>query len=153
MAGRGSAPGEHRGGRKKGKLNQATIDKAVRAEADVIRHEVSGKKLAKEVLEDYMFAFHAIAAVYQRSLVEAMQAGRLPNPGDVEKFKDWGTLVTKTAADLAKYQSPTFRAIAVTMPGPMPKGADGKIVEGTIIKLDQIAISKVYRQIVAGDGK
>ena len=150
---RGAAPGERRGGRAKGKLNQATLDKAVRAEADVIRHEVSGKKLAKDVLEDYMFAFHAIAAVYQNAIIEALRTGLQPAPSDVEKFKDWGTLVTKTAADLAKYQSPTFRAIAVTMPQPLPKGADGNIIEGTIIKLDQISISKVYRQIVAGDRK
>lgn len=150
---RGAAPGERRGGRAKGTPNKATIERAVRAEADVIKHEVSGKKLAKDVLEDFMFLFAGMAAAYQPLPPgAAVPAGREPNEG---KFEKWATLAVKTAADLAKYQSPTFRAHAVTttMPAPLPKDVHGKIIEGTVIKLDQIAISKVYRQIVAGDGK
>lgn len=148
---RGAAPGERRGGKAKGTRNSATIARALEAEADVIRHQVSGKKLAKDMLDDYMLAFHAVAASYQRSLADAFQAGVKPTQADLDAFMKWGELVVDTAAQLAKYQSPTFRAIQVNAPAPLPKDTNGKIIEGTIIHLDQIAISKAYRQIVAGD--
>lgn len=149
--GRGAAPGERRGGKAKGTPNKATVARAVQAEADVIKHQVSGKKLAKDMLDDYMLAFHAVAASYQRSLADAFQAGVKPAQADLDAFMKWGELVVDTAAQLAKYQSPTFKAIQVNAPMPLPKDAGGKIIEGTVIKLDEISISKVYRQLVAGD--
>lgn len=150
MAGRGAAPGERRGGRAKGTPNKATTERALIAEAEVIKHEVNGKKLAKDVLEDFMFLFAGMAAAYQPLPPGSpVPLGREPNEG---KFEKWATLAVKTAADLAKFQSPTFKAVAVSMAQPLPKSG-GKTIEGKVIKLDQISISKVYRQIVAGDGK
>jgi hypothetical protein len=148
MAGRGAAPGERRGGRRKGEPNKATIERALIAEKNLIDAKVNGKKLAKEVLEEFMFTFAGMAAYYQ-PLPDNQPApiGRKPNEA---KFEKWARLACDQAKELAKYQSPTFRAVQVTASQPLPTGPGGKQIDGEVIKLDQISISRVYRQIVGG---
>ena len=67
----GSKPGERRGGRQEGTPNKATVQKqlvaAQIAERTVADARTMGKKLAKEVLEDFMLHFADIAEQYRPS--------------------------------------------------------------------------------------
>lgn len=116
---RGAAPGERRGGRIKGIPNKATIQKALIAERTVADARSAGRKLAKEVLDDFMHLFVGIAATYQ-----PLPPGTEPRPGatpDEPMFEKYARLAVETAKNLANYQSPTFRAIVVAPP-PEEKG-------------------------------
>ncbi len=118
---RGSKPGERRGGREKGIPNKATIERAIIAEQVVARAEMTGRKLAKEVLDDFMQLFAGMAAMYQPLPPGApTPPGRAP---DESKFEKYATLAVGTATQLAKYQSPTFRAVMVAPAPPTSKGA------------------------------
>lgn len=117
---RGSRPGEHRGGRKKGGRNRATIERMererlakqvedVKITDALAAAKVSRNKLAKEVLEDFMVLFAGIAGTHQ-----PYPPAQPQNPNyDAEKFERFARLTVDAAKELAKYQSPQFRAIVV----------------------------------------
>lgn len=117
----GSKPGERRGGRQKGTPNRGTIEaKALRArgreaEAEMTVEErqqarnLEGAPLAKEVLENLMMVFLTRARFYDPA------AGRQP---DEAQFEKWALHTVAAAKECAKYQSPTFRAIALAPPPP-----------------------------------
>lgn len=113
---RGSPPGTNRGGgRPKGKKNRGTIEKerlaAEIAAKTVMDARAAGKKLAKEVLEEFMFLFAGMAATYQPLPPGTIApAGRQP---DDAKFNEYAKLAVHCAQKLAPYQSPTFQAIMV----------------------------------------
>ncbi len=135
-------------GRKVGIPNKATLEKALIAKRTVDDARASGKKLAKEVLEDYMFAFNAVAAHYQRNIVEALKIGGQPAKVDLDGFERWGGLTTRTGADLAKYQSPTFKAIQVT--APTPEMLAIPLQDGNVITIDDPeALIRVYKRRIS----
>jgi hypothetical protein len=94
------ARGKKTGGRKLGTLNKATIERALIAELDTAETKASGRKLAKETLEDFMHTF-----------VQAAQGFR--ERGDLDKFREWATLAIECAKALAPFQSPRLSALAV----------------------------------------
>jgi hypothetical protein len=105
----GSKPGERRGGRRKGTPNKATVQKALIAARTVAEAKMSGKKLAKEVLEDFMLLFAGMAGDFQTT-----PPGAAPNPrADEDKFWKFAQAAIDCAHKLAPYQSPTFRAVVV----------------------------------------
>jgi hypothetical protein len=111
MAKGGARPGA---GRPRGP-SKATIEKALIAERNVSEVKASGKKLAKEVLEDFMLFFAKMAADFQTS-----PAGASPNPqADEGKFWKYAQAAVDCAHKLAPFQSPTFRAVTVA-PSPEP---------------------------------
>lgn len=127
---RGAAPGERRGGgRKPGQKNRATLERealrareeaARKAEIDVGLAKLAGKKLAKEVLEDFMVLFAGIAGTHQ-----PYPPAQPQNPNyDAEKFERFARLTVDAAKELAKYQSPQFRAIVVA---PAPDANKGEV--------------------------
>jgi hypothetical protein len=79
----GSKPGERRGGREKGSLNKATIERALMAEREVANANEPRQKLAKDHLEE-LVDFYA-----QMSISE---------PDEVEK---WSKLRMQAASRLA----------------------------------------------------
>jgi hypothetical protein len=127
MAGKGgSIPGA---GRKKGQKNKATIEReliaARQAEKRIDEAVNSGRKLGKDVLDDFMQLFAGIAASYQpvapdvwEGMTEEQKAKRTPNPVEFEK---WARLAVHCATKLAPYQSPTFQAIMIAPPPPDPR--------------------------------
>lgn len=129
------------GGRKAGTPNRRTTEAAEAARVQVQQSVQRGLKLGKDMLEDYMMAFHNLAVMYQ-PLPDGVPIppGHQPDP---EKFKDWGMLVVQTAKALADFQSPKFRAIQVMAPPPeqLPR-PDGNVV--TID--DPIAMARVYQR-------
>jgi hypothetical protein len=68
-----------------------------------------GKKLGKEVLEEFMMVAAGMAARYQPAPL-----GQPKKPGQNEtKFLTYAEMAIKCASDLAQYQSPRFKAIVV----------------------------------------
>lgn len=150
MAGVGNKPGAGIGGRPAGVPNRATTERALEAERQLVEARASGKKLAKDVLEQFMLAFAAMAASAQ------------PRPGNeqqanVRDFEKWGKLAVATAARLAPFQSPTFRAILIGDPSTIASG----LLPGAAVTMapgaelltfptDAIGISRIYRRLVDG---
>jgi hypothetical protein len=111
---RGSRPGEHRGGRQKGSKNLATIERETREAQQRARVQLRQPKvrLAKDVIEEFMMIGIGYAAKYQKAPEgQTLPQGREP---DEEKFKEWAQITVGWATDLARYQSPTYRAIQVS---------------------------------------
>jgi hypothetical protein len=123
---RGSKPGEGNrgGGRAKGKLNKATVERAALAER--ILAEQAGKpgqKLGREVLEEFMNMFGGIAGAFQPTPA-------VPGPitqndlkvwaaGDDEPmFEKYSKLALKAATELADFQSPKFAPVHAPAPPP-----------------------------------
>jgi hypothetical protein len=131
----GSKPGERRGGRQRGTPNKTTMERLLRAERETAVAQAEGRKLAKEVLDDFMVLF----------------AGSQP---DEAKFEKYARLAIATAADLAPYQSPTFKAIAVMAPQiPALGGGDVLSLEHAVEMSvdDPVQVSRVYRFIMTGE--
>jgi hypothetical protein len=117
---RGSKPGERRGGRPKGARNKATLERAAVAERVMNETQMAGRKLGKEVLEEFMIVFSGIAAAHQpRSATDIVAWSNSPQEAMFEKY---AKLAVKTAHDLADFQSPKFAAIHIASPAPAPKG-------------------------------
>lgn len=153
MAKGGFRPGS---GRTKGVKNKATLLKeqvaaeiAARTAMDARRE---GKPLAKDVLEEFMLLFKSMAARHQplpRNM--PVPAGRDPNPA---LFKEYAELTVYTAKSLAPFQSPTFKAMAITLPGTGPgsgalPGDNAKPVEGKVIDLnDPNVAARAYLTLI-----
>lgn len=122
---------------------KSTIERALVAERQVLESRAAGRKLAKEVLEEFMLVFAGMAATNQP------KPGVNGQPsGNVTDFVKYAELAIHCAERLAPYQSPTFRAI-ITTPPP-PPGPEGAYTTGLEIELtDQTAIARVYKQFVA----
>lgn len=144
-----------RGGRRQGAgaprgMRKSTIDKrkkeleheeARRAAALIEQAHLAKRKLAREVLEEFMFLFAGMAAHHQP-----------PPPGAVnlneneEAFRYYAGMAVDTAAALAQYQSPKFRAVVQMAPPTIP---EAKTIEGKVTRLDdQITLAQVYRRLV-----
>ena len=109
------APGRKTGGRQLGTPNKASQERALIAQQVKARADMAGRKLAKEVLDEFMHLFAGMAAAYQPlppGTIE--QEGREP---DEAKFEKWARLAIQCAKELAAFQSPTFRAIAIASGG------------------------------------
>ena len=137
-------PKGHRyGGRQKGTPNKKTQQRLLQVAMDQHDSAKGRKKLAKDVLEDFMHLTAGMAAMYQPRHPDAPQ-----NPHqNEEKFWKCVELTRDFATALAKYQSPTFKAIAVqTQPPsetePVTINQDGKNV---IALNDPVALTRLYR--------
>lgn len=131
---RGSKPGEGNrgGGRKKGKLNKSTIEKAALAQR--IMQEAAGKpgkKLGKEVIGEFMEMFGGLAAAFQPT---PAVPGHPLSATDMETwakshkeplFEKYAKLAAKCASDLADFQSPKMGSVQV--PAPAPERGSGPV--------------------------
>lgn len=104
-----------RGGRVKGTPNKRTLEamekEQITKQISTEVRSVPSRKLAKEVLEDWMFIFQSTAAPFQNRVALAMQANTAPMASDYDGLQRWGELVIHTAKMLADFQSPKFRAV------------------------------------------
>lgn len=146
---RGAKPGQRFGGRAKGQKNRGTIEReriaAEVAARTMMDARTSGQKLAKEVLNDFMQLFGGMAAYHQP---DAPGSSRINPHADETKFLRYAELAVFTARHLATFQSPTFKAIAITAPPPDPKliNPDGT----NVVRLDDpVELAAVYRKVMA----
>lgn len=147
MASKGQK-GVRDGGRSAGTPNKATTERVEQARVAVEQAKGRGVKLGKEMLEDYMMAFHAVAAVFQNKIATSLQQSQPPAAADLAGFQEWGGLVVSTAKSLADFQSPRFRAIMVqAAPG---ENAPRDVTPGSnVVQLkDPVAMSRAYQQLV-----
>lgn len=139
---RTKAPGS---GRARGTKNRATIEKeriaaeiAARTVADA---RVAGRKLGKDILDDFANLFYSMAAKFQANL-----------PNDEDKFLRYAGLAVDCAHKLAPFQSPTFRAVAIVAPAPQDV-RPGAVIDNVIPLNDPIATARVYRRLVSASRK
>lgn len=118
--------GHRFGGRTKGIPNKATIEKAEKMRRDIVDARVSGRKLAKDTLDDLVMVFMEMADAYKPAPTGQDKLG-----ASEEKFEKWARLAMEAARALAPYQSPTFRAIVVA-PAPTEKDATGEVKRFTL---------------------
>ena len=135
-------------GRTAGTPNKVTVEAAELARISNEQAQARGVKLGKDMLEDYMMKFHDVAATYQGRIAKALRTKKNPRAADVAAFKDWGGLVVSTAKELAKYQSPTFRAIAVVAPPPGSEKPAMVSGDNVITIKDAQALARVYQNTV-----
>jgi hypothetical protein len=155
------AKGYKTGGKQKGTMNKATRERleseriARQAQEEVNKAADRKIKLGKDVLEDYMGAFHNVAAAYQNRIAVLLEKQRATSltpdertelRASLAEFKEWGSLTAETARKLADFQSPKFKAIAVMAPPPsLPKPVAGK----NVIPLnDPVAAMRVYQNML-----
>jgi hypothetical protein len=154
MPGGGSKKGERRGGRQKGSLNRATIERLEQAkiiqqiedqacqlgasDTQVGALTTSKRKLAREELEDLLPIIKGGVAHFQPTVAPENKAADWPT------FKGWLQFYADTLLRLAEFQSPRFKAIAVAMgttPTAPPQPGDG------VISLDDpVALQRIYER-------
>jgi hypothetical protein len=107
----GSKKGEHRGGRKKGTPNRATVERhlEILKAAGVDNYSA---RLGRDVLAKVMVELDALAEKYHPA--------RGPTP-DEELFVKYATMAAKVAGDLTPYQSPRLAAMMMQSSHPRPK--------------------------------
>jgi hypothetical protein len=104
---RGAAPGERRGGRRKGSKNKDVIERAMIGD---LRKQ--GRKLAKEILDEFMHYFAAAAIKYAPYIVREGVDQINPN-ADQAKFMELARAACDAADKLAPYQSSKMATIAL----------------------------------------
>lgn len=108
MPGGGAKPGERRGGRQKGALNKKTI---LKREIEWVgpSHELSIESLERGSIECEN------NAIYFRPTTDAeIKAGKELNPNaNLEEYKHWMDRWFMWRRELAQYQSPKLKAIAI----------------------------------------
>lgn len=129
---RGAKPGERRGGRAKNTLNKATVERALIAEQEIEKAKASGRKLAKEYMQDFLPILAGMAAYYQPTFPGMTTQNR---NGNAAEFERWLRPTMEMMKMLASFESPTFRAIVVAPPPPQNKGA--RITQFTLTIFDE----------------
>lgn len=136
-------------GRKKGSKNKLTIEREIQKEQRAIRRYGSGNeegpKLGKEIIERFMNIATKYALMYEPK-DEDLKHSADPKEQDYRdwkrnQFKGWARLAVAWAADLAPYQSPTFRAISIS-PQREEDDVGGTIVLNTIEQVKQHLLSR-----------
>jgi len=143
-------------GRPKGARSLATIERervaAEIAQRTVMDAKPTGKRLAKEVLYEFMMTFANMASFYQPTTQANLTAGGLiENPHtDEPMFLKYANLTVDTAAKLAPYESPTFKSVPVPGSAFMP---EMKTIDqdGVIDLNDANAVARVYRRMMTAD--
>ncbi len=149
----GAKKGERRGGRALGTPNKKTIERK-RVEAEIAQrvgpdYRPDGKKLAKDVLEDLMLMHGGLAAENQPT-PGADGRRTFKNLTQREMFRYHAEEAAHCASRLAKYQSSTFKAIAVgPMPGDVPLPAPA-LPSGDLPKRDATRAADLYLRVIRG---
>jgi hypothetical protein len=127
MATRGGA--RIRAGRKAGGKNRTTIERAVLAQRIIEEAEGKpGRKLGKEMLEEFAIMFGGLAASFQpvgtgrNGVVTKADLQKWTAGKDEPMFHKYATLAAKCASDLADFQSPRFARVQIAAPPPTPQG-------------------------------
>jgi hypothetical protein len=152
MAANDRGAGRPKGSRNKGpKRAQYGVLAIAKEVLPAMGRAAPGKRLGKEVLEEFMMIARGMAARYQPA-----PPGQPRNPHQNEtKFLTYAEMATKCASDLAQYQSPRFKAIAVedavTAAAPGSPAEDDDILQ---FPSDPVAASRLYLRFMSAiDGK
>ena len=166
MAGKGGLSGGARkgAGRPKGKPNRATIERAKLAER-ILEQAAgkSGRKLGREILEDFAIMFGGLAAAFQP---QPSVPGAPMGEQDMERwaksykeplFEKYAKLAAKCANDFADFESPRLGRIQVAAPppdsrGPLKKKFSVGIFDGSGRKAPQHIDVKANSSVIKSNG-
>jgi hypothetical protein len=150
----GVKPGERRGGRRKGTPNKSTLERAILAEQIASEQRKRGKKLAREVLQDFVEMFSGLAAAFQPA---PTISGAPLTAADMETwakgyrepvFSKYATLAVDTASKLASYQTPKLKAVTLALETPPGRCPPTPLGTGTASMLSP---QEAYRLLKEGD--
>lgn len=127
MGGKGSGKGS--GGKRPGAggvrgPRTPTMERTIVATEEIRAIARAGRTMGIDVLERWMNQFGGLAARFQPpdTTTEAIRAWAETRAA--EHFERFGTLSLMAAKELAKYQSPTYKAVAITPPPDPNAGRD-----------------------------
>jgi hypothetical protein len=127
MAGKGSKPGERRGGRQKGTPNKATLEREEKARqeiAEALKKAGTAKtvRYAIDEMQKALVIAEGFAGLVQPTPIKDAN-GKLVKfeGGDVELFGTWFDKWFTCIKELAKYQTPQVKAIEAPTPPPDPQ--------------------------------
>lgn len=146
----GSKPGERRGGRKPGSKNKLTLERERIANEEALKRQELAltnpeKPLAKDVLENIMFATLTLANHYKPAA-----PGEPAKPhADINICFRALELSIGAGKAAASFQSPTFKSVDFrpqlpVMPEPKRNGDDAKVID---IKDPKIQ-SQIYMRLI-----
>ena len=128
MAGKGSKPGERRGGRRKGVKNKATIAREEAAKAHIAESLAKAKsagkanpRLAIEEMYKAISIAEGLAGLMQPNIAKAGDGTLTVKGGDIKLFGEWFDRYFNCAKELAKYQVPQVKAVEAPTPPPDPQ--------------------------------
>ncbi len=123
-------------GRKPGGKNRTTMEREEAVAASIDRMRADGGQTGKEALERMLKFAEGCVALLRPTTEREKRSGKEANPdGDWDRFGAWFDRWAYVSKELTKYQSPTFRAIAVAASLPAPQDQGGAIVDGEIIRM------------------
>jgi hypothetical protein len=129
MAGRGGRreyPDGRARGRTPGSRNRRTTNQLLEAKRAVAEARAQGRKLAKEVADDFMHIFAALAIEVRPVTQKEIERGVKPNPrADEDKFKALSAILLSWVEVLIPYQSARFAQIKVDI----GESVDGGVAE------------------------
>lgn len=160
------APGRKTGGRQKGVPHKRTVINQMVAEALAskdgqglianalarLAQPPSGAKKALDMLRELSVLSTSLVALHQPKKQEDGSVV-LENH---EKLHAYLGLAIRATAELASFESPKFKAVAMTEVPPVPVGTpanDAKLVEGIRKGTQQEAAAVYMRMVRAGQGK
>lgn len=158
------AIGRKTGGKQKGTLNKATqvrmmVEESLQTPAgrealaramQQLTAPPTGQKKAVEVLREMMMLSAALVSLHQPKRDQATGTVTVENH---EKLQAYLGIAVRAAAEVAKYESPTFKAVAVQEVPPLPQappGAEATNVASSIGKRSQKDAMAVYMRVVRG---
>lgn len=144
--------GQKTGGKTKGTPNKKTVAKLNALSDQAAKAKKLGDKQAVEVLNDLMKTASSFAALEQRKILEYPQGPDNVPQAMLDRFWKAMECAGTFAKELARFQSPTFKAIHVPAPPPPPPpepGDGARVIDGKAVRLDDpVAISRIYQQLV-----
>jgi hypothetical protein len=148
------ARGTKTGGRKAGTPNRATVERQEMAARALDNAKAEGRPLAKDRLDELLSIALGAMMAHQPITKEMAKKARASgnrtvkeSRGDWSGFGEWWDRAAYAAKELAKYQSPTYKAVSVETPhqaGSRTFGDIGKFVRTG----DPVAASRIYREFI-----
>lgn len=136
-------------GRGKGVLNKATIEREKLAQRILAEQQGKpGKKLAREVLDDFMQLFTGLAA-YHQPLPDGVLPAANQKPDPV-KFMEYAKAAVDVAGQLAPFQSPKFKAV-MSLGEHIPGGVVPAAAADVTRQVEQMTSQQAYRLLRDAD--
>src|ERR1700722_18311080 len=149
------ARGTKTGGRKAGTPNRATVERQEIAARALDNAKAGGRPLAKGRLDGLLWIPLGAMAAHQPITKDMVKKARAlgnktvkDNRGNWGGFGEWWDRAAYAAKELAKYQSPTYKAVSVATP--QPSGSPPvRDVDNFVRTGDPVRASRIYQQFMA----
>lgn len=151
----GAKPGERRGGRQRGTLNKATVERKAKALVALTRQADASfehRELAKDALMRLAIFAEGAAAATRPTTEADIKGGSEINPdGDWDRHKGWIELSGRLYKWAADFQSP--RMLGIAMAPPPPPTIEGGEEQRVRMTLRVFEGGRMIKQIPAGQSK